>query len=95
MASHAAIDSSVETPWLRRLKVSRRHDGHADLVATGRDCALETFLVQHETDVMHAWAGFPQRSQHFLGVRHLWHTLRVHEAGDFHAACAAGNERGG
>ena len=68
-------------------RVARDH-GHADLVASGGRSALETLPVQHEPDVGDVVAA-AEPAQHVLGIGHLRHALRVHEARDLDTPQAA------
>jgi hypothetical protein len=66
------------------------HDYHANLGAARRDSAIEATTIHHQPDVGDAGDGW-QRLHQGIGIRHLRHTLRVHEACDLQAPYTCGN----
>ena len=93
ISSHVAMDSSVPTPWLRRLKVSLATTTMPTLVAAGCRRAIEAFAIQHQSDEMGV-ARPAETGQHLLGVGHLRHLARIDEAGDLDATQAGGQQPG-
>src|SRR6185369_8450198 len=80
--SDSVLDAAALIPLTEGLAGG---DGHADFLAARRECAVETPAVQHEADELRSRCIALEGSKHRFRVRHLRHTLRIHEASDLDA----------
>src|SRR5688500_8058136 len=78
--TYTLIDAATLVPLTERLAGG---DCHSDLGATGSACALETFAIEHETDVAGGGGLFGERRQNRFGIRHLRDSFRIHETRHF------------